>query len=191
MVSEPITLMGQETLASPRVSVVSPAHEARIGDGRRRVRPDQGPISVAEPRPGEGPINVLVLLDRPGRGKESVATVLDRLGPQLGSVVLLVVLRAGCRWTEVAAVAGHLQAMTQGTPVGARIAFGPRDETVAVEACEGSCRLVVDLSEDPDLRRTLKMCAIPYVVGPPGIAHHAESLNKRPRLLTPPRNAWR
>lgn len=189
MVSEPVTLMGQETPVSPKDAVV-PADGVRIGDGRRRVKADQGPISVAEARPGGGSMSVLVLLDRPGRGKESVAAVLDRLGPQLGSVVLLVALPVGARWSEVGTVAAHLRGLAKESSVGARIAFGPRDETVAVEACEGSCRLVVDLSEDPDVRRTLKMCAIPYAVGPQGVAHHAESLSRRPRLLTPPHDAW-
>lgn len=156
---------------------------------RRRVRSDQDPITVADPVPQGGTLNVLVLLDRRGRAQEVVEAVVDRVGPELGEVVLCVPLALGARWGRAATAVEQLRAFAEGTQLGARVAFGRRDETVALEACEGGFSLVVDLCEDAELRRTLKMCAIAYVVGPQGIARFAEESRRRPRLLTRPRDA--
>lgn len=158
---------------------------------RRRVPADQAPLTVAEPVAQGGTFNVLVLLDQPGRAQEAIDTVLDRIGPQLGRLVVCYPMGAGTRWAEVGMTTDRLEALVEGTPVGARVAFGRRDETVAVEACEGGYRMVVDLSEDDELRRTLKMCAIAYVVGPQGVNRFADEIARRPRLLTPPRDADR
>ena len=158
---------------------------------RRRVGLDQDPITVSEAAPYGGALNVLVLLDQPGRARDAVEAVVDRVGPLLGQVVLCVPLGAGAKWDRVSTTVEQLRAFAEGTSFGARVAFGRRDETVAVEACEGGFRLVVDLAEDAELRRTLKMCAIVYVVGPQGVTRFADETARRPRLLTPPRNADR
>lgn len=158
---------------------------------RRRVPPDQGPLTVEEPVSQGGSLNVLVLLDRPGRARDAVEAVVDRVGPQLGEVVVCVPLPAGARWGQVATTVEELRGFVQGTPCGARVAFGRRDETVALEACEGGFRLVVDLTDEGEVRRTLKMCAIAYVVGPQGVARFAQETSRTPRLLTPPRDADR
>lgn len=190
--AELVAQLDQTTMERPpaRRGLGNPAPQASSAL-RRRVTADQEPITVAEPLARGGTLNVLVLLDRPGRSKEAVEAVVDRIGPQLGRIVLCVPMERGTKWGRVAMTLEQLRAFVEQTSFGARVALGPRDETVAVEACEGEFRLVVDLTEDPDVRRTLRMCAIAYVVGPQGVARFAEESSKRPRLLTPPRDADR
>lgn len=163
-------------------------HPPRASALRGRVGPGQDPITVAEPVPGGGTLDILVLLDRKTRGQETLEVLVDRVGPQLGRVVVCVPMETGANWARVAVSIEELKALAAGTPFGARVAFGRRDETVALEACEAGFRLVVDLSEDDEVRRTLKMCGIAYVVGPKGVARFAEEASRRPRLLTRPRD---
>ena len=188
MVSQLLALLypTSEALAPSRWSLPNPASFAP--EARRRIGAEQIPITVADPVPQAGTLNVLVLLDRPGGAEETVGAIADYLGPQLGCASLLIPIKPGARWTRVDTAIEQLEGFAEGTSFGARVAFGRRDETVALEACEGSYRLVVDLSEDSNLGRTLKMCAIAYVVGPQGVTHFAESMRRRPRLLTRPRD---
>lgn len=155
----------------------TPAPQASAG--RRRVKRSHRPIVVAHAISEGGPLNVLVLLDRPGRARDALLTVMDRIGPQLGRVVLCVPMRPRVRWGKVVEAVAELQMLTPKASFGARVVFGRRVEAVGLEACEGRSRLVVDLSEDAELRRTLRRCAIAYAVGPQGVARFADETNRK------------